>query len=74
MSLNRGCGRLAPQQFDIRGHMHRLDAPEFANPLPFALPEESASGPCLRRPRVLVADIDGEEFEEAQADAVRWKE
>src|ERR1035438_5465675 len=65
MLLDRGSRPLALQQFDIRGDMRRLDAPEFANPLPFAPAQEYSSGPRIGRPCVLVADIDGEEFEEA---------
>ena len=35
--LRNGRGRaLAAQLFDVRGHMHRLNAPEHVNPLPFA--------------------------------------
>jgi hypothetical protein len=45
--------------------MHRLDAPELANPLPFAPAQEGTGSPRIRRPRVFVAAIDGEEFEEA---------
>src|ERR1017187_338772 len=60
--LDRGGRPLPLQLLDIRGHMHRLDAPEFTNPLPLAPAQESSSGPRIRRPRVAVADSDGEEF------------
>ena len=61
-----GRGRpLSLQLLDIRGDMDRLDAPEFANPLPLAPAQESARRPRIGRPRVFVADVDGEEFEEA---------
>src|ERR1019366_8844324 len=65
MLLDRGSRPLTLQQFDICGHMHRLDASKFANPLPFAPAQEGTSGPRICGPRVFVADIDGEEFEEA---------
>jgi len=32
------------QLFDIRGDMHRLDAPELADPLPFAPAEKHRGG------------------------------
>jgi hypothetical protein len=44
--------------------MHRLDAPEFANPLPFAPAQECTSSPRVCGARVFVADVDGEEFKE----------
>jgi hypothetical protein len=66
MLLDRGSRPLALQQFDIRGHMHGLDVPQLANPLPFAPVEKVGSGPRVCRTRVLVTDIDGEVFEKAQ--------
>jgi hypothetical protein len=60
MLLDGRRGAFALQALDICGHMHGLDAPEFTSPLPFA-PAQEGSG----RPRVFVADVDGEEFEEA---------
>jgi hypothetical protein len=54
------------QQFDVRGHVHRLNAPEFTNPLPFAPAGEIGGGAAISRPRVPVADVDSEEFKEAQ--------
>ena len=62
MLLDRGGRTLALQQLDIGGDMHRLHAPERANPLPFALVEKIGRGPRISRPRVLVADIDCEVF------------
>jgi hypothetical protein len=64
--LNGGSRALRLQQFDICGHMHRLNAPQLADPLPFAPAQEVSSGAAIRRPRVFVADVDGEVFEEAQ--------
>jgi hypothetical protein len=46
--------------------MHRLNAPELANPLPFTPAEEISGGAAISRPSVAVADIDDEVFEEAQ--------
>jgi len=46
--------------------MHRLNAPQLVNPLPFTPAQEGSRGPRIGRPRVAVADVDGEEFEEAQ--------
>ena len=68
MLLDSGSRPLALQQFDICGHMHRLDPREFADPLSFGPVQEGASGPRIGRPRVFVADVDGEEFEEAPRD------
>src|ERR1039458_7609488 len=65
MLLDRGSRPLALQLLDVGRDVHRLDAPEFANPLPFAPAQEGRGRPRIRRPRVLVADVDGEEFEEA---------
>src|SRR5665213_2245003 len=66
MLLDRRSRPLALQQFDIRGHVHRLNAPQVANPLPFTPAQEGSSRPRICCPRVPVADVDGEEFEEAQ--------
>ena len=65
MLLDRGSRALRLQQFDIRGHMHRLNAPQLANPLPFTPAQEVSCGARVCRPRVAVADVDGEVFEEA---------
>lgn len=62
-----GRSRAPPlQQFDIGGDMHRLDAPEFVNPMPLALAQKISSSAAISHPRILVADIDYEECEEAQ--------
>jgi hypothetical protein len=37
MLLYSGSRPLAPQKFDIRGHVHRLNAPERLNPCPHQL-------------------------------------
>jgi hypothetical protein len=50
----------------IRGHMHRLNPPERVNPRPFTPAEEVIRGPRISRPRVPVADVDGEELNETQ--------
>jgi hypothetical protein len=65
MLLDRGRRHFPEELLDIGGHMHRLDQAERANPLPFALAQEIRSRPSVCCSRVLVADIDGEEFEEA---------
>ena len=66
MLLDRGSRPLTLQLLDVGRDVHRLDAPEFANPPPFAPAQEGRRRrPRIRRPRVLVADVDGEEFEEA---------
>jgi len=54
------------QQLDIRGHMHRLHAPERVNPLPFTRVQKVGSGAAISRPRIPAADVDGELFNEAQ--------
>src|ERR1017187_8583927 len=70
MLLDRGSRALALQQFDIRGHMYRLDAPERVNPLPFAPVQEVSRGPRISGPRIPVADVDSEVFEEAQRGSI----
>ena len=72
MLLDRRSRPLALQQFDIGDNIHRLDAPEFTYPLPFTPAQESASGPRLGHPRVLVSDVNGEEFEEAERGLRPW--
>jgi len=58
---------LVLQQLDVSGDMHRLQhAPERINPLPVAPVQKGGSGPRISGPRVPVADVDGEVFEEAQ--------
>jgi hypothetical protein len=64
--LNRGSRALALQLLDIGDHMQRLDAPQLANPLPFAPAQEGRRRPPVSGPRVAVADIDGEELDKAQ--------
>src|ERR1039457_159503 len=45
--------------------MYRLGTPELVNSLPFAPAQEIPGRPRVCGPRVPVADVDGEEFEEA---------
>src|ERR1017187_597444 len=66
MLLDRGSRPLTVQLLDIGRNMHRLHPPQFANSLPFAPAQEISGGPRIRRPRVFVTDVDGEEFEEAK--------
>jgi hypothetical protein len=65
MLLDRGSRTPTLQELDIGGDMHRLDAAEFANPLLLAPVKEVRSRAAISRERVFVADVDGEEFEEA---------
>ena len=55
---------LAAEQLYIGCYMHRLDVAESVNPLSFAPKQECTSRPRVCRAGVLVADIDGEEFQE----------
>ena len=55
------------QQLDVRGHMHRLNTPHLANPLPLTPAQKIGSGAAISSSRVPVADVDGEEFEGAQS-------
>ena len=45
--------------------MHRLHLAELAHPLRFTPAQKSAGRRRISRPRVLVPNVDGEEFEEA---------
>ena len=58
------------QQFDMSRDMYRLHAPQLANPRPFAPVQKVSRRSCISRPRVPVADVDGELFEEAQCGPV----
>ena len=67
MLLDRGSRALRLQQLDVSGDMQRLQhAPERINPLPVAPVQKGGSGPRISGPRVPVADVDGEVFEDAQ--------
>jgi len=46
--------------------MHRLNAAEFTNPFPFTPAKKLGGGARIGRPRVTVANVDIEEFEEAE--------
>src|SRR5271166_6370094 len=79
MLLDRGSPPLPLQSLDIRRHMHRLHVFEAANSLPFAPAEEGAGSPPVSGASVGVADVDGEELDEAPGGALacpgdeRWK-
>jgi uncharacterized protein (DUF433 family) len=65
MLLDRGNSALVLQQLDICGHMHRLNAPEFAKPLPFAPAHKLPGSPAYAARVFLLRMLNGEEFEEA---------
>jgi hypothetical protein len=52
--------------FDVSGHMDRLRLMQPGNPLPFAPAQEQSGSASVGRAGVAVADVDGEELEEAQ--------
>ena len=70
MLLHRGSRAPALQQLDIRGYMHGPYPPERVNPLPFTPVQKISGGAGISGPRVLVADGDGEELDEAERGAI----
>jgi hypothetical protein len=67
MLLDRGRGELALQLLDVGGDVHRLDLAQLGQPRPCFTPaEKHGGGAGISRPRVLVADVDGEEFGKAE--------
>jgi hypothetical protein len=66
MLLNGWCRHAPAKLLYISGDLDRLDLSEATNALPFAPVEKFSSGPSVGRSCVRVADIDGEEFQEAE--------
>src|ERR1700683_1175818 len=62
--LDRGGRPLALQLFDIAADMHRLDAAEFADPLPFAPAEKHGGRAPVGRPRGFFSGCGGGEIDE----------
>jgi hypothetical protein len=65
MLLDRWRRHFPEELLDIGGYMHRLNAGEFANSLSFTPAQKIRRSSRVRCPRVAVADVNGEEFEEA---------
>ena len=65
MLLDRGRRHFVGEVFNVGGDVDRPNAHERVNSLPFAPSQKQGGGMSVGRPRVLVANVDGEEFEEA---------
>jgi hypothetical protein len=63
--LDRRLLKILAERLDIGGDVERLDVGELAEFVAIAPVEEPHDGMVIGRPRVLVADGGGEEFEEA---------
>ena len=61
---------LACRGLDPGGDVHRLDGADRQHPGARALGQEFIGGAGVRAPRVRVADVGREEFEEAHASAI----
>ena len=66
MLLDRRRRHLAAQLLDIASNMHRLHVLQPTDPLPFAPVQKRGGSAAISNARVFVADVDGEEFNEAQ--------
>ena len=64
--LDGGRRHFLGELLDIGGDMHRLHVLQPVNPLPFAPVQKRSGSAAISFARVFVADVDGEEFEEAQ--------
>ena len=67
MLLDRGSRHAPAELLYIGGNLDRPDFIESANPMRLAPVEKPDSRPMVGRTRIRIANVDGEEFEEAGA-------
>ena len=65
MLLDAGRRVRRPELLDVGGHMHGLEEPELGQPPALAPAEEVRNGQSIGLPGVAVADVGGEELDEA---------
>ncbi len=68
--LDRRLLKIPGHRLDVSRDMQRLDIGELAEPMLVAPGEEAGRSPVIGKPRVVVADGRGEEFEEAAGGVV----